>query len=125
MLLKGNNQLHLLLFKLKKHFMKKFSFSMLAIVLAIGFAAFTTPPGKKNTTNNLYRYQLDSNTGMDDPANYLFTSSATGCGTDNNIVCIISAPGEAETGAHPDFELGTNPYSNSEGVTVEVEKSAP
>ncbi|MGC4102347.1 hypothetical protein [Ferruginibacter sp.] len=107
--------------------MKRFSFGLIAVLMAVGFAAFTTPQTiKKNKLeNHLYRYTLTNNTGKDNPANYVFTSSSSGCSQGSAVVCIISAPGTDGMGNHPDFPNPTNPYSNSEGVSVEVEKAAP
>lgn len=102
--------------------MKRFSISVTAVVMAIAFAAFTMP--KKagvNLTNNNYRYMLSSNTGDTDPSNYVWTSDLSGC-TGSDVVCIISSPGPSGTGAHPSFPLGTNPYSNSQGVSVVSQK---
>jgi len=107
--------------------MKKFPVGIFAVLMAIGFAAFTTPPNAKHhkRDNNLYRYTLTSNTGNDNPANYVFTSSASGCSQGSAVVCIISSPGTDGMGDHPNFPLHTDPYSNSEDVSVEVEKAAP
>ncbi len=90
--------------------------------MAIAFAAFTMPKkAEMNRTNNNYQYTLSTNTGDTNPNNYVWTSDLSGC-AGSEVVCIISSPGPSGTGAHPSFPLGTNPYSNSQGVSVVSQK---
>ena len=103
--------------------MKQFSIGLLAIIMTTAFAAFTI--SKKvsvhPTTNNNYRYMLTTNTGDTNPANYEYTTDLTDCGG-SNVVCLISSPGPSGTGAHPSFTNPTDPFSNTQGVSVISEK---
>ena len=102
--------------------MKKFSFGLIAFMVAIAAAAFTIPVKKVTKPfNNWYRYTLTDNSGMADPANYVYTDNLSGCG-EGEVVCIIEAPGPSGEDEHPDFTYGTNPYDNEEGVLVVSEK---
>lgn len=102
--------------------MKRFSISVTAVIMAIAFAAFTMPKkAEVRSTNNNYRYSLSTNTGDTNPSNYVWTTDLSGC-SGSDVVCIISSPGPSGTGAHPSFPLGTNPYSNSQGVSVVSQK---
>jgi hypothetical protein len=102
--------------------MKRFSIGFFAIIIAIAGAAFTQPKkASTNVLNNKYRYTLSSNTGDMNPINYVYTTDLSGC-EGSDVVCIIDAPGPATTGAHPSFPNGTDPYDNTEGVSVFSEK---
>lgn len=106
--------------------MKQFSIGLVAIIMAIAFAAFTMP--KSGTvhpaTNNNYRYSLTTNSGDTNPGNYVFTTDLSGC-SGSDVVCIISSPGPSGAGAHPSFASGTDPYNNSVGVSVVSQKPLP
>jgi hypothetical protein len=102
--------------------MKRFSISVTAVIMAIAFAAFTMPEkAEVRPTNNTYRYTLSTNMGDDNPSNYVWTNDLTGC-SGSQVVCIISSPGPTGAGAHPSFPLGTDPYSNNQGVSVVSQK---
>lgn len=107
--------------------MKRFSIGLVAVLMAIGFAAFTTPKTaiQKKTGLNLYRYN-DNATDIKNPLNYVWVSSMSGqCSGAAEIVCIIEAPGNAGSGEHPDFTNGTDPYDNQQDVTVKAERAEP
>ncbi|GAB2842613.1 hypothetical protein [Ferruginibacter profundus] len=107
--------------------MKRFSIGLVAVLMAIGFAAFTTPKHVVTaTTNNLYRYMPDAlNPDPTDPAQYVYTATADNCTEGNDEICIISAPGSAVTGAHPVFTKGNDPYNNlAESVSVFAERAS-
>ena len=102
--------------------MKRFSISVTAVIMAIAFAAFTLPKkAEVKRTDNFYRYTLSTNTGDTDPNNYVWTSSSMDCGGSKGV-CLLRSPGPSGTGAHPSFPLGTDPYSNSQGVSVVSQK---
>ena len=103
--------------------MKQFSIGLVAIIMAIAFAAFTMPKTVPvhPATNNNYRYMLSNNSGDTNPLNYVYTTNLIGC-DGSNVVCIIDAPGPSGSGAHPSFASGTDPYNNSVGVSVISEK---
>lgn len=102
--------------------MQRLSMSVTAVIMAIAFAAFTLPKkAEVRPTNNTYRYTLSTNMGDTDPNNYVWTTDLSGC-EGSKVVCIISSPGPSGTGAHPSFPLGTDPYSNNQGVSVVSQK---
>lgn len=106
--------------------MKKIASSLLAVTLAAGFAAFTAPkPAAKALFNNNYRYtgSTDDLSERSNPLNYVYTESTNICDEGNDLICIINAPGPSGTGEHPSFSNGTDPYSNSAGVTVMDKKA--
>ncbi|MGG9964083.1 hypothetical protein [Ferruginibacter sp. SUN106] len=108
--------------------MKRFSIGLVAVLMAIGFAAFTTPKQvvATTTTNNLYRYMPNAlSPDPTDPAQYVYTANADNCTEGNDEICIISSPGSAATGAHPTFTKGNDPYNNlAESVSVVAERAA-
>lgn len=105
--------------------MKKIATSLLAVLLAVGFAAFTAPQSKsKPVFNNMYRYLGTDDSHISDPNWYEYTTSTTGCpDTDPQVVCIISSPGTTGVNGKPSFTNGQNPRDNeAEGVSVLFEK---
>ena len=106
--------------------MKRFSIGLVAVLMALGFAAFTSPQKStlhKKAYANWYRYTQPTAVGIADPGNYVFTTSLSGCGEDNNLVCIIETTGSTSMGGHPDFLSGTDVY-NDENIEVLEEKTA-
>ena len=105
--------------------MKQSFTGIAAVIIAVILAAFTVPrhASEHPRTNNYYRYSLTTNTGDTNPMNYVYTTDLTGC-SGSSVVCIISSPGPNTVGSHPSFPNGTNPYSNSVGVSVTSQKPA-
>lgn len=102
--------------------MKRYFIGLTAVAMAFVFAAFTIPQKvESNLTNNFYRYKLSTNLGDDNPSNYEWVSSSMDCGG-SAVVCIINSPGPAGAGAHPNFPSGTDPYNNTQGVSVVSQK---
>jgi hypothetical protein len=106
--------------------MKKISIGLFTLIMAIGFAAFTTAktaPAKKLDTN-FYRYTPATVADPTDPEQYVWVEFATGCETGEDEICIINSPGPSGEGEHPEFTKGNDPRDNEEGVSVEALRSA-
>jgi len=109
--------------------MKKISIGLFTLIMAIGFAAFTTPKAAavKKAFTNYYRYgPLEApNADFKDPAQYEWVEFATGCEGEAEEICIINAPGPTGTGEHPEFTKGNDPNDDiAEGVSVEAFRAA-
>ena len=107
--------------------MKKISIGLMTLIMAIGFAAFTTPKSApaKTLFNNWYEYMPGSTPDPTDPDQYVYVTTIDDC-HGNDRVCVISSPGPSGTGQHPTFTKGQDPYNNTaEGVSVIAETANP
>lgn len=99
--------------------MKKFSIGLVAVLMAIGFAAFTQPQKLAHKKNSYsYRFTESTNANRTDPSKYILSESADGCNTYSEVICLIDAPFAPDMNNHPTFSSGTDPLSNNVGITV-------
>ncbi len=99
--------------------MKRFSLGLAVLLMAIGFAAFTTPQkAKHKRTGYDYLYTESSNTNSTDPSKYILSESAEGCDHVSDVICMINAPFPPDEDDHPTFTQGTDPLDNSVGISV-------
>lgn len=115
--------------------MKKYVLGLFAIVLAVGFSAYTNMPHKKSSKFTDYYYAFNGNQDATDRADYTKyinpTTSAPGalCPTGSAQQCYlkVSITGEAPT--NPDFSGWTfdgNGFpATGTGFVQNIKKAAP
>jgi hypothetical protein len=105
--------------------MKKISIGLLTLIMAIGFAAFTTPQKAKKVFNYTYHYNGATLVGENMPSNYSLSSSQTGC-NDNaqELVCVISTSYAPDGNGFPQFPSSED-IRNDENVSIEHFKAQP
>ena len=85
--------------------MKRFSIGLVAVLMALGFAAFTT--AKKVThkgTTYFYRYNGIAPSGENTATNYSLGSSQTGCNDlVHDMVCVIETSYAPDGSGNPQF----------------------
>jgi hypothetical protein len=84
--------------------MKKYFFGLLAVVLAVGAVAFTTPAnlssGKR--TNVFFKLNaLPTQPNVITPSKYIEVSSVTGCTLNDQKACIIEVDPSQTSGTAP------------------------
>jgi hypothetical protein len=95
--------------------MKRYITSMLAIILAVGFAAFTT--AKKSPPTNV-RFQFDNTaSGESSPANWDYAPSAT-CANSLNNACVIEVSSDVVTPAGASFVIDPTKLQSKYGSST-------
>ncbi len=94
--------------------MKRFSIGLIAVLLAIGFAAFTTPQKvAKKTFSYVYKFTGNSTAGENTAANYVLSSSQAGCDDDTpDMVCVIESSYAPDGNNNPQFPSGVDVRNN-------------
>jgi hypothetical protein len=89
----------------KTFFMKRFSIGLAAVIMAFGFAAFTTPKQvAKKTDTYTYKYTGTAVSGENDKDNYgPFVSEGSCSDIQDDMVCVIETSYAPGTGGHPAF----------------------
>ncbi|MGC4102464.1 hypothetical protein [Ferruginibacter sp.] len=105
--------------------MKKMFFGIAALMLAAGFAAFTTAP-KVTTLQYTYKYTGSAVTGENLAANYIAASSTNDCNDDApEMVCFIETSFAPDVNNHPQFPGGTLNVRSSSQVIIDHWKVEP
>ena len=99
--------------------MKKISIGLFTLVMAIGFAAFTTPKKAAKTFNYSYIYTGTTVAGEEVAANYTQGTSQSTC-NDNvpDLVCIISTTYAPDMNDHPQFPSTPDVHNNA-NITIQ------
>lgn len=99
--------------------MKRFSIGLVAVILGIGFAAFTTPQKTTHKTfSYVYKFTGTSTAGENTASNYVLSASQAGC--DNaapEMVCVIETSFAPDGNNNPQFPSGVDVHNNA-NITV-------